>query len=215
MTTWFFSLQTDTFYSKIKVRLDAVPFFLHTEPAHGKRGLHHANSMTTAFERHPCGGPILHPAARLRAGGGWREHRRQPCCYPLPQYGQQRRPGPDVHPQCGSHRHGCQLRQQHPGWRHRYSGHRYKRRPNLYGHSHWSLCVRVIFHAHQCFQRIHPGHGTQHWQPRFHLLQRSCNGHLCRGFPIEEHWEQRFLGLRTFVSKIQRDQNTRFCRDNR
>lgn len=32
MTTWFFSLQTDTFYSKIKVRLDAVPFFLHTGP---------------------------------------------------------------------------------------------------------------------------------------------------------------------------------------
>lgn len=63
MTTWFFSLQTDTFYSKIRVRLDAVPFFLHTEPAHGKRGLHHANSTTTAFERHPCGGPILHPAA--------------------------------------------------------------------------------------------------------------------------------------------------------
>lgn len=77
MTTWFFSLQTDAFYSKIKVRLDAVPFFLHTEPAHGKRGLHHANSTTTAFERHPCGGPVLHPAARLRTGGGWREHRRQ------------------------------------------------------------------------------------------------------------------------------------------
>lgn len=55
----------------------------------------------------------------------------------------------------------------------------------------------------------------RHWQPRFHLLQRSYNGHLCRGFLIEEHWEQRFLGLRTFVSKIQRDQNTRFCRDNR
>ena len=73
MTTWFFSLQTDTFYSKIRVRLDAVPFFLHTEPAHGKRGLHHANSTTTAFERHPCGGPILHPAARLRTGGGWRQ----------------------------------------------------------------------------------------------------------------------------------------------
>ena len=70
MTTWFFSLQTDTFYSKIRVGLDAVPFFLHTEPAHGKRGLHHANSTTTAFERHPCGGPILHPAARLRTGGG-------------------------------------------------------------------------------------------------------------------------------------------------
>lgn len=32
MTTWFFSLQTDTFYSKISVRLDAVPFFLHTGP---------------------------------------------------------------------------------------------------------------------------------------------------------------------------------------
>ena len=32
MTTLFFLLQTDTFYSKIKVRLDAVPFFLHTEP---------------------------------------------------------------------------------------------------------------------------------------------------------------------------------------
>ena len=32
MTTWVFSLQTDPFYSKIKVRLDAVPFFLHTEP---------------------------------------------------------------------------------------------------------------------------------------------------------------------------------------
>ena len=64
MTTWFFSLQTDAFYSKIKVRLDAVPFFLHTEPAHGKRGLHHANSTTTAFERHPCGGPVLHPATR-------------------------------------------------------------------------------------------------------------------------------------------------------
>lgn len=32
MTTWFFSLQTDTFYSKIKVRLDAVPFFLHRNP---------------------------------------------------------------------------------------------------------------------------------------------------------------------------------------
>ena len=79
MTTWFFSLQTDTFYSKIKVRLDAVPFFLHTGPPHGKRGLHHANSTTTAFERPPCGGPVLHPAARLRAGGGWREHRRQPC----------------------------------------------------------------------------------------------------------------------------------------
>lgn len=63
MTTWFFSLQTDAFYSKIRVRLDAVPFFLHTEPAHGKRGLHHANSTTTAFERHPCGGPVLHPAA--------------------------------------------------------------------------------------------------------------------------------------------------------
>lgn len=31
MTTWFFSLQTDAFYSKIKVRSDAVPFFLHTE----------------------------------------------------------------------------------------------------------------------------------------------------------------------------------------
>lgn len=51
MTTWFFSLQTDAFYSKIDVRLDAVPFFLHTEPAHGKRGLHHANPTTTAFER--------------------------------------------------------------------------------------------------------------------------------------------------------------------
>ena len=37
MTTWFFSLQTDTFYSKIRVRLDAVPFFLHTEPAHTER----------------------------------------------------------------------------------------------------------------------------------------------------------------------------------
>ena len=32
MTTWFFSLQTDPFYSKIKVRLDVVPFFLHTGP---------------------------------------------------------------------------------------------------------------------------------------------------------------------------------------
>lgn len=32
MTTLFFLLQTDTFYSKIRVRLDAVPFFLHTEP---------------------------------------------------------------------------------------------------------------------------------------------------------------------------------------
>ena len=32
MTTWFFPLQPDTFYSKIGVRLDAVPFFLHTEP---------------------------------------------------------------------------------------------------------------------------------------------------------------------------------------
>ena len=32
MTTWFFPLQPDAFYSKIKVRLDAVPFFLHTEP---------------------------------------------------------------------------------------------------------------------------------------------------------------------------------------
>lgn len=32
MTTWVFSLQTDPFYSKIKVRLDVVPFFLHTEP---------------------------------------------------------------------------------------------------------------------------------------------------------------------------------------
>lgn len=37
MTTWFFSLQTDTFYSKIKVRLDVVPFFLHTEPPHTER----------------------------------------------------------------------------------------------------------------------------------------------------------------------------------
>lgn len=72
MTTWFFSLQTDTFYSKIKVRLDAVPFFLHTGPPHGKRGLHHANSTTTAFERPPCGGPVLHPAAvsALAEGGG-------------------------------------------------------------------------------------------------------------------------------------------------
>lgn len=32
MTTWVFPLQTDAFYSKIKVRLDVVPFFLHTEP---------------------------------------------------------------------------------------------------------------------------------------------------------------------------------------
>lgn len=32
MTTWFFPLQTDPFYSKIKVRLDVVPFFLHTGP---------------------------------------------------------------------------------------------------------------------------------------------------------------------------------------
>lgn len=37
MTTWFFSLQTDAFYSKIRVRLDAVPFFLHTEPPHTER----------------------------------------------------------------------------------------------------------------------------------------------------------------------------------
>lgn len=37
MTTWFFSLQTDAFYSKIKVRLDAVPFFLHAEPPHTER----------------------------------------------------------------------------------------------------------------------------------------------------------------------------------
>lgn len=37
MTTWVFSLQTDTFYSKIKVGLDAVPFFLHTEPPHTER----------------------------------------------------------------------------------------------------------------------------------------------------------------------------------
>lgn len=32
MTTWVFPLQTDPFYSKIKIRLDVVPFFLHTEP---------------------------------------------------------------------------------------------------------------------------------------------------------------------------------------
>ena len=32
MTTWVFSLQTDPFYSKIKVRLDVAPFFLHTGP---------------------------------------------------------------------------------------------------------------------------------------------------------------------------------------
>ena len=32
MTTWVFPLQTDPFYSKIKVRLDVVPFFLHTGP---------------------------------------------------------------------------------------------------------------------------------------------------------------------------------------
>ena len=32
MTTWVFPLQTDAFYSKIRVRLDVVPFFLHTEP---------------------------------------------------------------------------------------------------------------------------------------------------------------------------------------
>ena len=37
MTTWFFSLQTDAFYSKIRVGLDAVPFFLHTEPPHTER----------------------------------------------------------------------------------------------------------------------------------------------------------------------------------
>ena len=37
MTTWVFSLQTDPFYSKIKVRLDVVPFFLHTEPPHTER----------------------------------------------------------------------------------------------------------------------------------------------------------------------------------
>lgn len=49
----------------------------------------------------------------------------------------------------------------------------------------------------------------------FLLLQISCNGHLCRGFPIEEHWARRFLWHRTGVSKIQRDQNTRFCRGNR
>lgn len=67
----------------------------------------------------------------------------------------------------------------------------------------------------QCFQRIHPGHGTQHWRQRFQLLQRSYNGHLCREFPIEEHWARRFLWHRTVVSKIQRDQNTRFCRYNR
>ncbi len=30
-------MQTDTFYSKIRVGLDAVPFFLHTEPAHTER----------------------------------------------------------------------------------------------------------------------------------------------------------------------------------
>ena len=32
-----FLLQTDTFYSKIRVRLDAVSFFLHTEPPHTER----------------------------------------------------------------------------------------------------------------------------------------------------------------------------------
>lgn len=37
MTTWFFLLQTDTFYSKIRVGLNAVPFFLHTEPPHTER----------------------------------------------------------------------------------------------------------------------------------------------------------------------------------
>ena len=71
MTTWVFSLQTDAFYSKIRVRLDAVPFFLHTEPAHGKRGLHHANSTTTAFERPPCGGYVLLlPVSALAESGG-------------------------------------------------------------------------------------------------------------------------------------------------
>lgn len=72
MTTLFFLLQTDTFYSKIRVGLDAVPFFLHTEPAHGKRGLHHANSTTTAFERYPCGALFftLLPVSALAEGGG-------------------------------------------------------------------------------------------------------------------------------------------------
>ena len=37
MTTWFFLLQTDTFYSKIRVGLNAVPFFLHTELPHTER----------------------------------------------------------------------------------------------------------------------------------------------------------------------------------
>ena len=32
-----FLLQTDTFYSKIRVGLDVVPFFLHTEPPHTER----------------------------------------------------------------------------------------------------------------------------------------------------------------------------------
>lgn len=60
-----------------------------------------------------------------------------------------------------------------------------------------------------------PATVRQHWRQRFQLLQRSYNGHLCRGFPIEEHWARRFLWHRTVVSKIQRDQNTRFCRYNR
>lgn len=72
MTTWFFSLQTDAFYSKIKVRLDAVPFFLHTEPAHGKRGLHHANSTTTALSAILAVALFftLLPVSALAEGGG-------------------------------------------------------------------------------------------------------------------------------------------------
>lgn len=32
-----------------------------------------------------------------------------------------------------------------------------------------------------------PARVRQHWRQRFQPLQRSYNGHLCRGFPIEEH----------------------------
>lgn len=123
--------------------------------------------------------------------------------------------GLTLHPPCGSHRHGCQLRRQRPGWRHRYSGYRYKRRPTLYGHGHWSICVQPIPYDHQGFQRIHPGHSNQHWPLRFPLLQISCNGHLCRGFPIKEHWGQRFLWHNSSSPNIHRDPNTRFCRDDR
>lgn len=187
MTTWVFSLQTDPFYSKIKVRLDVVPFFLHTEP-HTEREVYTMHTprlrLLSAILAVALFFTLL-PVSALAEGGGstgvshvairtldTNNKDDQGLTYTLNADHTATVANYDNHTQDGVIDIPDTVISGGQPYTVTAIGY------SAFGSLSTPINVSSVFI---------PATVLRHWRQRFHLLRRSYNGHLCREFPIEEH----------------------------